>query len=118
MGPMISPLRGALNECSDNKVTITTCILVFAVMTAALEMDNLGRINVVNGALSLGTFVTIVPSLVGFQLLGPKSAQPNWRAAMYLLTLAGVSLSALGLTFTDNYFMNLKEVCSWGGGHA
>jgi len=82
-------------------------------MVAALYFRDLGRLNVVNGAISMGTFVALVPCVVGLNLLGEKSQRPSWRAAMYMLAAIGAICSGLGLVLTDNYAKELPASCSW-----
>jgi len=121
LGPMIAaihslfehsgPVAGAL--IGNSKTTLLICTVVFAVMCAAMYMRDLGFLNVVSGALSLGCFVAVVPCLVGLHLLGPKSQAPLWRSAMYTLAGVGCCLSLLGLVLTDNYEALLQAACHW-----
>lgn len=113
LGPMIAPVRASLAD-HDSGVTAVaaTCFIVAASMCAAFGLHDLGRLNVVNGAISLGTFVAVVPALVGLYLLGPQSQKPSWRASMYVLAVGGVLFSILGLILTDNYSSHLQKSCS------
>merc|ERR1740121_407509 len=116
LGPMIAPVRASLADgesgATGPTVVAATCFVVEASMCAAFGLHDLGRLNVINGAVSLGTFVAMVPSLVGLHLLGPKSEDGRWRAAMYALAVGGVLFSILGLVLTDNFAGGLQASCS------
>lgn len=117
LASMMAPLwnsetMSSLRSSSPNTVQgITTCCVVLAAMLTALMITDLGFLNVVNGAISLGAFVAIVPSLIGLNLLGPRSQLSYWRATMYTLMVVGLFSSALGLVLTDNYVAALKSAC-------
>lgn len=112
MNPMIAPLR-------DPKIggplvaAVATALVVLASMVAATFLDDLGFVNVINGSLSCGAFVALVPSLVGLYLLGPTSSVQEWRLAMYALTVFGSVCCVLGAIMTDNYTQALKAACRW-----
>merc|ERR1719392_98479 len=82
---------------------IATVCIVIAVMATSLVVTDLGFVNVINGALSMGAFVAAVPSAVGLYLLGPRSSEPGWRATMFTLLGVGVAMAVLGLVLSDNY---------------
>merc|ERR1719442_261370 len=110
---MIAPVRAMLADREQGMAVVAvTCLVVAASMCAAFGLHDLGRLNVINGAVSLGTFVAMVPSLVGLHLLGPKSEDGRWRAAMYALAVGGVLFSILGLVLTDNFAGGLQASCS------
>lgn len=119
LGPMLAPLwtSQTLASCHAGRpqtiTGIATCCIVLAVMSTAMFVTDLGFLNVVNGAISLGAFVATVPSLVGLYLLGPRSEDPKWRASMYTLLTVGLFMSVLGLVLSDNYASALKAACVW-----
>merc|ERR1719291_1272416 len=119
---MIASIRssytvGAIaGRASESTVAFATCVVVAAVMLAATQIRELGFVNVVNGAVSMGTFVGVIPCVVGLKLLGHKSQTASWRMGMYVLAAFGVSFSVLGLTLTDNYAGALQAACSWTAG--
>merc|ERR1711972_656385 len=112
---MVSPLRnlqalGALH--SGNLQTtfgVAICTTVAGVMSTAMFVQDLGFLNVVNGAISLGAFVALAPSLIGLYLLGPRSSNPYWRVAMYSLIVVGIFMSILGLALSDNFAPALRS---------
>mmetsp|Transcript_47318 Transcript_47318/g.86601 ORF Transcript_47318/g.86601 Transcript_47318/m.86601 type:complete len:204 (+) Transcript_47318:2-613(+) len=104
LGPMVAPLANAeaIGTVHGRKLqTMAICGIVFAVMCAALFVHDLGFLNVINGAMSMGVFVALVPSLVGLHLLGPRSTA--WRAGMYTLAILGFLFSIVGMIMTDNF---------------
>lgn len=114
--PMIAPLRSAralvLDRYSPQTVAnIATCAVVIAVMVTAFFVHDLGSINVLNGAIAMGAFIAVAPSLVGLYLLGPTSVETVWRAKMYLLAFIGFAFSFLGVRFTGNYAAQLDAAC-------
>lgn len=119
LGAMVAPLSssqffGSYHQASPQATSgFTICLIVFVVMATAVSVDHLGFLNVVNGAISMGAFVALAPSLVGLYLLGPKSSNYYWRAAMYTLIVGGLVMSALGLILTDNYASSLHSACAW-----
>jgi len=119
MSPMIAPIRNSdvaakLGMNSDVVVNVTTVAIVAAVTFTAFFLTDLGILNIVNGAMSLGLFVALAPGLIGLNLLGTKSQHPGWRLAMYALIGGGIAMSILGLVYTDNYAAKLHAACSWG----
>lgn len=99
---------------SPNTLTgLATCGIVMAVMVTSCFVTNLGYVNIVNGAISLGAFVAVAPCLIGLNLLGPRSDDPAWRACMYALASLGLIGSVLGLIFSDNYATALRSACVW-----
>lgn len=119
LGSMVAPMAGSemLRSFSamskDTMTGFVTCLTVMAVMVAALFIHDLGFLNVLSGAISLGAFVALVPSLIGLYLLGPKSSNPFWRATMYTLLVVGLVMSVLGVVMSDNYASNLQSACAW-----
>lgn len=115
--PMIAPLEGYLGRQGQREqlglvsgrthhhqlvITIARISVVTLVMVASYHVEDLGYINVINGALSAGFFVALCPALIGL-CLEEKRTDLWWQVAMYSLLLFGLLMSALGLVFTDNY---------------
>lgn len=119
MNPMVAPLLNSealasVRAARPQTVSgVAICCIVLAVMGTSLCVSDLGFINVMNGAMSMGAFVATVPSLVGLYLLGPRSSDLYWRGTMYTLLLVGLIMSVLGLTLSDNYAPALKSACVW-----
>lgn len=121
MKPIIAPIERA-DPCATygltpkNAAAAATCGITTAVALTACFVSDLGFLNVVNGAMSLGVFVALAPGLVGLYLLGPLSQQCPWRSAMYALVVCGFAFAALGLRFTSNYADTLHTSCLYGFG--
>lgn len=119
LGAMVAPLTNSqsfgsyYNGNPQTASGFTICLIVLVVMGTAVSVDHLGFLNVVNGAISMGAFVALAPSLVGLYLLGPKSSNLYWRAAMFALIVGGLGMSALGLVLTDNFSPELRSACVW-----
>lgn len=118
--PMIAPLEH-LNSITHQRrsatVLVSKVVIVLAVMFAAVGVKDLGYVNILNGAVSLGVFVALAPALVGLYLVEQKE-RPSWRLAMYTLLVVGVVFAVLGLILTDNYFKQLEASCVWfSSGH-
>lgn len=123
MNPMLAPLWNAnanvlqylsYTGLSHKALMIaTTCGVVAASSVAAMFINDLGAVNVENGALSAGVFVALSPSLIGLYLCGAKSNNTLWRMTMFLLAFTGVAFSALGAVITDNYTAVLHASCMW-----
>jgi amino acid permease len=93
--------------------SVAMCAIIAGVMVTSVFVSDLGFLNVVNGAISLGAFVALAPSLIGLYLLGPRSNNCYWRAAMYMLIAGGMSMSFVGLAFSDNFASALHSACMW-----
>jgi len=113
--PMIAPLARAGNVASRAfpPAQIATCVIVVSAAAAGSVFRDLGRINVVNGALSMGAFVAFIPFLVGLYLL--QSESTAWQVAMYALLLIGSVTSVGSLFMVDNYVESLHAACIWSG---
>lgn len=83
---------------------LTPCIIV-TVMLLAFVFKDLGVMNVLNGALCMGAWVTIGPALIGLYLLKSN------RYAMVGLIIFGVVMTFLGSVFFDNYLDDLVSSC-------
>lgn len=98
-------------SASRDERRVATYVTVGLVSITALFVHDLGFINVVDGAFSLGVFVAVVPVLVAVNLLdGGKGGQ---GLALGALLLLGVVASVLGLVYTGNYAGELQESCAW-----
>jgi hypothetical protein len=119
LGPMVAPMLTSqavarLHAGSPQIISgVATCCIVVAVMGVALVVTDLGFLNVINGALSMGAFVATVPSLVGLYLLGVRSSNPVWRGVMYTLLVVGLAMAVLGVILSDNFAAALKSACVW-----
>mmetsp|Transcript_58855 Transcript_58855/g.140375 ORF Transcript_58855/g.140375 Transcript_58855/m.140375 type:complete len:444 (-) Transcript_58855:251-1582(-) len=91
-------------KCFSVLLPLAKVAIVAAVAIVAVFVDSLGFVNTVNGAMSAGVFVAIIPSLVGMCLLDGKALQ---KVALMVLLVVGLSLAALGLAFTQNYVSDL-----------
>lgn len=116
MNPMTAPLRtsSVVSRFGSGVASFAVVCIVAASAAAALVVQDLGFVNVVNGALSCGVFVALAPSLVGLNLLGQRSQKTVFRGLMYCLIAGGLLFAALGLIVTDNYADSLASTCAWG----
>lgn len=109
---MLAPVRNYFAGCDAQRhMVAVTLLTVASVSLTATFVHDLGYLNVINGAMSLGVFVAVVPVMVGLYLLDEK----GWRrkAALGTLLLCGVVASVLGLSYTDNYAKELHATCLW-----
>merc|ERR1712032_1526748 len=97
--PMVAMIR-------DRRLVVLAipCIILTS-MFAAFVINDLGFMNVVNGALCMGAWVTIAPALIGLYLLKLN------RIVMITLIIFGVVMSCLGFVFVDNYLELLVSNC-------
>lgn len=105
LAPMVSPLRSACRSGGEAVSHAATFAIVITSMMAALQTRSLGLLNMMNGALSLGGAVTLLPGCIGIYLLDAN------RLAMWVLIIVGSVLSAVGLVYTDNYVDRLQNSC-------
>lgn len=105
--PMVAPVRSSRFAHAVKPVTLA---IFLAALGAALLCDDLGYLNVVNGALQVGVFVGLIPTLVGTVLLGmPRAGLAIFAAVCFVVSL-------LGFVFTSNYAHdNAPENCVWHG---
>jgi len=106
--PMIAPLQSSeFLRGPRRKIAITSAkvLIVLAALVVSWLVDSLGVVNVVNGAMSCGIFVALVPSVVGLRLL---EAGAGYRVALVLLLVFGLAVSGAGFVFSDNYTGDLK----------
>lgn len=101
--PMIEPLQAM----GTGRIGITAAKLgiVVAGLLVSSQIQSLGFVNVLNGAMSAGIFVALVPSVVGLVLL---DSSPRKRAALWVLLVGGLTVSVAGLVFNQNYLEDLK----------
>jgi amino acid permease len=114
---LIAPLKSAKSVAQNHRaplIAVAKVLIVVAVMIVAFFLTDLGYVNVLNGAVSLGAFVALAPALVGLHLLQPAvTERPSWRLAMYALLVFGLIFAVLGCTYSDNYASNLQAACIW-----
>eukprot|EP00929_Paragymnodinium_shiwhaense_P013720 TRINITY_DN121568_c0_g1_i1.p1 TRINITY_DN121568_c0_g1~~TRINITY_DN121568_c0_g1_i1.p1 ORF type:complete len:474 (+),score=88.93 TRINITY_DN121568_c0_g1_i1:74-1495(+) len=98
-------------------VTSVTVFLVFLSWLGAYLVDDLGIVNVVDGALCVTSFTALAPGLVGLYLVERRSK--GWRLMMYVLICLGVIFGIMGMVFNDNYADQLAKNCAikTGGDH-
>lgn len=105
--PMVAPIR---NSRYKSTVTPVTIGIVLASLGVAWFCEDLGFLNVINGALTVGVFVGLVPAVVGISLLGMSKL---WLG---LLCFVCAATSILGFIYTDNYaYDNVGGKCLWYG---
>lgn len=112
---MLKPMTAAA-EAQGLPDSATRWFIVSAVMICACFCQDLGRINILNGSISMGVFVAFVPFVVGLYLMEARSKEQSWRAAMVALLVLGLISSALGLYLVDNYQEELQAACVWAAG--
>jgi len=87
-----------------------TAGIVSTVMFAALFITNLGYLNVINGAICSVVFVTVIPGVVAWYLMGRTDLK--WRVAIFGAVTLSTIVSLLGLVYTDNYVDSLEKACA------
>lgn len=110
---------------------VAATAIVMAVMATAFAIDNLGVVNVINGAISVSVLVGIVPALCAWHLhahwgrprdTGAPScggAQPpmplciRYKQAAAALVITSVVAGIVCPAFTDNHSQDLSDSCSW-----
>jgi amino acid permease len=115
--PMLAPVQNAemfKSEGSQKQtaITVTTVVLIGAVMVVAFFVRDLGIMNVVNGAMCVGGIVAACPAMVGLYLV-EREQRVMWQFTMVALLVFGMGMSVLGLMYTDNYASALKGHCLW-----
>lgn len=113
---MIAPVENYPWRTAESKklwISVTKGVIVIMSMNCAFIVTNLGFMNVVNGALSVGVFVALAPALVGL-LISEERSSLAWQCAMGALLFFGILMSVLGLMYTDNYESLLNGHCIWG----
>jgi len=106
--PMIAPLESADFMSGARKKTsivLAKFLIVIGALLVAWQVESLGTINVVNGAMSAGIFVALVPSSIGLLMLDVGTAH---KYALYCLLFGGLAVSGCGFVFNDNYLEDLK----------
>lgn len=99
----LKPMTAMIHD--SRLVSVLTPCIIVVVMLLAFVFKDLGVMNVLNGALCMGAWVTIAPALIGLYLL--KSD----RYAMVGLIAFGVVMTCLGSVFVDNYLDDLVSSC-------
>ncbi len=110
-------------------VAVCTKLGAVALVTwLAMRFDNLGKINIISGALGVFAFVGFTPAIIGLYLLDPTSrkvdsevdtihtrdrqcGQGVWAVGMWLLLLGSFFMSVAGLMFVDNDAPGLDRSC-------
>eukprot|EP00746_Dinoflagellata_sp_MGD_P009679 gnl/MRDRNA2_/MRDRNA2_119754_c0_seq1.p1 gnl/MRDRNA2_/MRDRNA2_119754_c0~~gnl/MRDRNA2_/MRDRNA2_119754_c0_seq1.p1 ORF type:complete len:443 (-),score=68.62 gnl/MRDRNA2_/MRDRNA2_119754_c0_seq1:251-1579(-) len=116
--PMIAPIKnyrgftaGAVgNNMRQLAISIARVAIITMVMGAAYCIHDLGVMNVLNGAFCVGGMVGLFPAMVGLYLLKGKQST-SWNLAMCSLLCVCLSMSVLGLYYTDNYAADLVKHC-------
>lgn len=109
--PMIEPLETMQIRVLDSSKTRNTFIALVKVFIVAASwlvsvfVRSLGIVNVINGAMSAGVFVALVPSAIGFFLLDTGKC---YKATLFLLLIIGLGMAGAGFVFSDNYVDELK----------
>lgn len=101
--PMVAPLQDTSAE-----QFVPGIILLVVLSSAGVACLNLslGRLNVINGSISMAMFAGLIPGVVGFCL----SDEKLWK--MTLLATSCLLMAIVGLNFTDNY---VPTSCWWRG---
>jgi len=87
--------------------------IVAAVLLTSLCLSDLGKLNIVNGAVSTSVFVAVVPFVVGLHLLERVQQSFTLRMGLLMLLVFGVLGSILALLLDDNYEQELSAACFW-----
>jgi len=109
--PLLGPEPGSGPRGLPAGSSLATLLVVACSALAAHGTRDLGRVNILNGALQVAGLVGLAPGLAGLRLLGRRGLA--WRAAMLALMALGLLMSALGLAFTDNYVAEVQAACVW-----
>jgi amino acid permease len=114
--PMIAPIKnyrgftGGASNMRELAATIAKVIIITMVTLAAYMIHDLGVMNVFNGAFCVGGMVGVCPAMAGLYLLEGKPSM-WWNMAMYGLMGVCLTMSVLGLVYTDNYAAELTKHC-------
>mmetsp|Transcript_108818 Transcript_108818/g.338049 ORF Transcript_108818/g.338049 Transcript_108818/m.338049 type:complete len:418 (-) Transcript_108818:68-1321(-) len=107
--PMIAPLQACQGDlCGVPRglaLATAKCVIVAGAMLTALVVEELGTVNVVNGAVSAAMCVAILPSVIGLVLLESGACG---KAALVSLLVGGLAVSVFGLYFDRNYVEDLR----------
>eukprot|EP00747_Dinoflagellata_sp_TGD_P184072 gnl/TRDRNA2_/TRDRNA2_39403_c0_seq1.p1 gnl/TRDRNA2_/TRDRNA2_39403_c0~~gnl/TRDRNA2_/TRDRNA2_39403_c0_seq1.p1 ORF type:complete len:504 (-),score=53.48 gnl/TRDRNA2_/TRDRNA2_39403_c0_seq1:57-1568(-) len=112
-----SPYRRCWESCSLTRFPtvksshLATMLIVVLSGVGAMQVHDLGTVNILNGALQVAGLVSLSPGLVGIFLLGWESRA--WLAAMTCLIIFGAVMSVVGLFFTSNRVEEVAEACVW-----
>lgn len=97
----------------ERNVHVGTGAIVAGVLLTSLCLSDLGKLNIINGAMSTGVFVAVVPFLVGSHLLDRVRESFFLRIALISLLIFGLLGSALAIFLDDNYDEKLITACVW-----
>lgn len=101
--PMIAPLESFESLSGPRQNTAIFAAKVIIVACAGLVsvfVHTLSDVNTINGAMSAGVFVALVPSCVGLYLLDTSVGE---KIGLVALLVIGLALSGAGFIFTTNY---------------
>merc|ERR1712032_640044 len=106
---MIAPLQSstiALHGMSRSMMlSIAKALIVMGALVTSIFVDSLGLVNVINGALSAGIFVALIPSVLGMFMLEPG---PFKKLSLFMLLVLGLALAGMGIVFSKNYVGDLS----------
>merc|ERR550514_544583 len=88
-------------------IIVAKVLIVLGALFVAWGVDSLGVVNVINGAMSAGIFVALVPSVVGLLMLENNQCH---SIALVLLLVFGLGVSGAGFVFSKNYIHDLHCV--------
>mmetsp|Transcript_70912 Transcript_70912/g.203191 ORF Transcript_70912/g.203191 Transcript_70912/m.203191 type:complete len:445 (+) Transcript_70912:68-1402(+) len=114
--PMVAPIRNmALPESLSHRRGLVVAGSIFVIVlisfVGALLIPDLLVVNVIDGALCVGTFTALAPGLAGLYLLDKHSL--CWKGLMFLLFAFGFTNTVLGLVFSKPYAEELQANCAW-----
>lgn len=110
---MVAPVWNANIQRKRFAYVMATTVTVALAMLVALQVEKIGFLNVINGAICSIAFVALCPSIVGLYLSDKRESR-RWRAAMYTLLVFGSVAGVLGVCFTENYVQDVTSNCVWG----
>jgi len=119
--PMIAPINSSSGPVTfrggpisfsigrANLVVVAKLLIVGSAFVVSVFVSSLGEVNVINGALSAGIFVALLPSLFGWLMLDPT---PCKKVSYCLLLVVGFTAAVMGLIYNENYVSDLTCVVS------
>lgn len=112
--PMVAPVRNMqLSASLEGKrgliVTVTICVITLIAYAGALLITSLKIVNVIDGAICVGTFTALAPGLVGLHLINKSGLA--WKCLMFALLALGLINMVLGIVMSESYIEDLKAHC-------
>merc|ERR1712050_139206 len=107
---MVLPLTSALSD--DNMRCTKKLVIIFLVATStsgACFFEDLGVLNVLNGALSTLFFIALFPLVIGQCLCDKQKIDSRIK---YFLCPLGLLSTVLGIIYTDNNAEGLVRQCA------